>query len=133
MSTTIDIGIAEEQRKEVVHGRSQVLADSYSLYLRTHSYHWNVVGRMFHSLHAMFMDEYAELALAVDEVAERIGALGAPAHGTYREFAALSSVPQDTDRAGAWSHGRLVAPDCRHPGDRPLGTRQSAAAYTRDA
>jgi starvation-inducible DNA-binding protein len=97
MSSTIDIGIPDDQRAEIVHGLSRVLADSYSLYLRTHSYHWNVVGPMFHSLHAMFMEEYTELSLAVDEIAERIRALGAPAPGTYREFAALSSVPEDTD------------------------------------
>jgi len=76
MSQTVNIGIAEEQVGEIVHGLSRVLADSYSLYLKTHSYHWNVVGPMFHSLHAMFMDEYSELALAVDEIAERIRALG---------------------------------------------------------
>jgi starvation-inducible DNA-binding protein len=97
MSTTIDIGIPDERRDEIVHGLSRVLADSYSLYLRTHSYHWNVVGPMFHSLHAMFMDEYTELSLAVDEIAERIRALGAPAPGTYRQFAELSSVPEDVD------------------------------------
>jgi starvation-inducible DNA-binding protein len=78
-----------------------VLADSYTLYLKTHSYHWNVVGPMFHSLHAMFMEEYTELALAVDEIAERIRALGEPSPGTYREFGALTSVEEDTDRPDA--------------------------------
>ena len=97
MSQTVNIGIAEEQVGEIVHGLSRVLADSYSLYLKTHSYHWNVVGPMFHSLHSMFMDEYTELALAVDEIAERIRALGAPAPGTYWQFAELSVVPEDTD------------------------------------
>ncbi|MCA1781699.1 MAG: Dps family protein [Dermatophilaceae bacterium] len=97
MSSSVSIGIADDQREQVVHGLSRVLADSYSLYLKTHNYHWNVVGPMFHSLHAMFMDEYTELALAVDEVAERIRALGAPAPGTYRQFAELSIVPEDTD------------------------------------
>lgn len=97
MSQTVKIGIADEQLEEIVHGLSQVLADSYSLYLKTHNYHWNVVGPMFHSLHTMFMDEYSELALAVDEIAERIRALGAPAPGTYRQFAELSVVPEDTD------------------------------------
>ena len=97
MSNTIDIGIPAEQRDEIVRGLSRVLADTYSLYLRTHSYHWNVVGPMFHSLHAMFMEEYTELALAVDEIAERIRALGAHAPGTYREFGALASVPEDLD------------------------------------
>jgi len=97
MSSSVSIGIADDQLEQVVHGLSRVLADSYSLYLKTHSYHWNVVGPMFHSLHAMFMDEYTEMALAVDEIAERIRALGAPAPGTYRQFAELSVVPEDTD------------------------------------
>ena len=93
----IGIGIPEQQLEEIVERLSRVLADSYTLYLKTHSYHWNVVGPMFHSLHAMFMDEYSELALAVDEIAERIRALGAPAPGTYRQFAELSVIPEDTD------------------------------------
>jgi starvation-inducible DNA-binding protein len=110
MSTPVDIGIPEQQREAVVHGLSQVLADSYTLYLKTHSYHWNVVGPMFHSLHAMFMDEYTELALAVDEIAERIRALGAPAPGTYRQFAEMSAVTEDTDVPGAQEMiRRLVA------------------------
>ncbi|HEX2704607.1 MAG TPA: Dps family protein [Candidatus Lustribacter sp.] len=97
MTTTVDIGIPAERLDEVVSGLSRVLADSYSLYLRTHSYHWNVVGPMFHSLHAMFMEEYTELSLAVDEIAERIRALGSFAPATFRQFAAMSSVPEDTD------------------------------------
>lgn len=97
MSQSVEIGIPASKIEEIVTGLSRVLADSYSLYLKTHSYHWNVVGPMFHSLHAMFMEEYTELALAVDEIAERIRALGAPAPGTYRQFAALSSVPEDSD------------------------------------
>jgi starvation-inducible DNA-binding protein len=97
MSRSVSIGIADDQLEQIIHGLSRVLASSYSLYLKTHSYHWNVVGPMFHSLHAMFMDEYTELALAVDEIAERIRALGAPAPGTYRQFAELSVVPEDTD------------------------------------
>jgi starvation-inducible DNA-binding protein len=97
MSTSIDTQIPAERLEEVVAGLSRVLGDSYSLYLRTHSYHWNVVGPMFHSLHTMFMEEYTELSLAVDEIAERIRALGSFAPGTYRQFAALSSVPEDTD------------------------------------
>jgi starvation-inducible DNA-binding protein len=101
VSQSIEIGIPAAKLDEIVEGLSRVLADSYSLYLKTHSYHWNVVGPMFHSLHAMFMEEYTELALAVDEIAERIRALGAPAPGTYRQFAGLSSVPEDTDVPGA--------------------------------
>ncbi|NTV39082.1 MAG: DNA starvation/stationary phase protection protein [Demequinaceae bacterium] len=101
MSTTIDIGLTEEHRTEIVAGLSRVLADSYTLYLKSHNYHWNVVGPMFHSLHTMFEVQYTELALAVDEIAERIRALGAPAPATYREFAALSAVTEDTDAPNA--------------------------------
>lgn len=97
MSQTIDIGIPDQQLEKIVHGLSRVLADSYTLYLKTHSYHWNVVGPMFHSLHTMFMDEYTELALAVDDIAERIRALGSPAPGTYRQFTELAVVREDTD------------------------------------
>ena len=101
MSTSIDIGIPEGTRQEVAGGLSRVLADSYTLYLKTHNYHWNVVGPMFHTLHTMFEVEYTELALAVDEIAERIRALGEPAPGTYREFAALAAVAEDSDRPDA--------------------------------
>jgi starvation-inducible DNA-binding protein len=101
MTQNINIGIPEAQLQEIINGLSRVLADSYSVYLKTHNYHWNVVGPMFHSLHTMFMDEYTELALAVDDIAERIRALGAPAPGTYREFAALSVITEDTDRPDA--------------------------------
>jgi starvation-inducible DNA-binding protein len=97
VSQSVQIGIPAPELDEIVTNLSRVLADSYSLYLKTHSYHWNVVGPMFHSLHAMFMDEYTELALSIDEIAERIRALGAPAPGTYRQFAQLSSVPEDSD------------------------------------
>ena len=110
MSIPVDIGIPDEQRARIVHGLSSVLADSYTLYLKTHSYHWNVVGPMFHSLHAMFEEEYTELALAVDEIAERIRALGAPAPGTYREFTELSVLVEDTDQPEAREMvARLVA------------------------
>ena len=95
--TAIDNGIPAERRADVVAALARGLADTYSLYLRTHSYHWNVVGPMFHSLHAMFMEQYSELALAVDEIAERIRAHGSLAPGTYREFAALTSMTEDTD------------------------------------
>ncbi|NNE12941.1 MAG: DNA starvation/stationary phase protection protein, partial [Ilumatobacter sp.] len=75
----IDIGISEGDRHAIADGLSKVLADSYTLYLKTHNYHWNVVGPMFNTLHLMFEEQYNELALAVDELAERIRALGAPA------------------------------------------------------
>jgi starvation-inducible DNA-binding protein len=92
---TIDIGIETAQRREIADGLSHVLADSYTLYLKTHFYHWNVTGPMFQTLHLMFETHYTELALAVDLVAERIRALGFPAPGTYKQFAALSSIKED--------------------------------------
>jgi starvation-inducible DNA-binding protein len=101
MTISIDLGIPHENRIEVAEGLSRVLADSYTLYLKTHNYHWNVVGPMFHTLHTMFETQYTELALAVDEIAERIRAMGEPAPGTYREFAELTSVKEDTDRPDA--------------------------------
>ena len=101
MTTTPSIGIPEQARQVVAAGLSRVLADSYTLYLKTHNYHGNVVGPMFHSLHAMFMEQYTELSLAVDEIAERIRAIGELAPGTYREFAALTAVVEDTDHPDA--------------------------------
>ena len=95
---TIDIGIDEADRREITDGLSRLLADTYSLYLKTHNYHWNVTGPMFQTLHLMFETQYNELALAVDLIAERIRSLGAPAPGSYREFAALTSIEDDTDR-----------------------------------
>jgi starvation-inducible DNA-binding protein len=93
----IDIGIEEADRQAIANGLSRLLADTYTLYLKTHNYHWNVVGPMFNTLHLMFEAQYNELALAVDLIAERIRALGEPAPGSYREFGALSSVPEDSD------------------------------------
>jgi starvation-inducible DNA-binding protein len=98
---TIDIGIDEIDRRTITDGLSRLLADTYTLYLKTHNYHWNVTGPMFQTLHLMFETQYNELALAVDLVAERIRALGAPAPGSYHEFTALSSVPEDDDRPNA--------------------------------
>lgn len=110
MTTNIDIGIPDSALNEIVQGLSRVLADSYTLYLKTHNYHWNVVGPMFHSLHTMFMDEYSELALAVDDIAERIRALGASAPATYREFSALSVIQEESDQPDATEMvRRLVA------------------------
>lgn len=100
-TTTIDIGINEADRQAIAEGLSRLLADTYTLYLKTHNYHWNVVGPMFNTLHVMFETQYNELALAVDEIAERIRAIGELAPGSYREFAALSSVPEDTDQPDA--------------------------------
>ncbi|WP_255989367.1 Dps family protein [Chitinolyticbacter albus] len=97
----IHTGIAQEQRKDIAHGLSRLLADTYTLYLQTHNFHWNVTGPMFNSLHLMFEQQYNELALAVDSIAERIRALGFPAPGTYAEFAKLSSVKEVAGVPGA--------------------------------
>ena len=91
----IDIGIAEGQRKDIADGLSRLLADTYTLYLKTHNYHWNVTGPMFQTLHTMFETQYNELALAVDEIAERIRALGMPAPGSYKAYAELSSIAEE--------------------------------------
>ena len=90
----IDIGIKEKDRKAIAQGLSKVLADTYTLYLQTHNFHWNVTGPMFNTLHLMFETQYNELALAVDLIAERIRALGFPAPGTYSEYAKLSSIKE---------------------------------------
>lgn len=90
----IDIGIAEPKRIEIAEGLSRLLADSYTLYLKTHNYHWNVTGPMFQTLHLMFETQYTELALAVDVIAERIRSLGAKAPGSYSAFARLSTIKE---------------------------------------
>lgn len=90
----IDTGISEQDRRSIVEGLSRLLADTYTLYLKTHNYHWNVTGPMFQNLHLMFETQYAELALAVDLVAERIRALGSPAPGSYAQFAALTTLKE---------------------------------------
>ncbi|MEQ8998669.1 MAG: Dps family protein [Coleofasciculus sp. B1-GNL1-01] len=93
-SAPVNIGISEQDRKEIAEGLSRLLADTYTLYLKTHYFHWNVTGPMFHSLHNMFETEYTELAVAVDDIAERIRTIGYPAPGSYSEFAELSSIPE---------------------------------------
>jgi len=93
-STTIDIGINETDRTEIAAGLSRLLADSYTLYLQTHNFHWNVTGPMFQTLHVMFETHYTELALAVDGIAERICSLGMAAPGTYADFVRLSSIKE---------------------------------------
>ncbi|MBM3596895.1 MAG: DNA starvation/stationary phase protection protein [Alphaproteobacteria bacterium] len=97
----IDIGIGAGDRKKIADGLSRLLADSYTLYLKTHSYHWNVTGPMFNTLHLMFMEQYNELALAVDLVAERIRALGHPAPGSYAQYGKLTSIKESTSVPGA--------------------------------
>jgi starvation-inducible DNA-binding protein len=90
----VNIGIDETSRAKIADGLSSLLADTYTLYLKTHNFHWNVTGPMFQTLHLMFETQYTELALAVDLIAERIRALGYPAPGTYSEYAKLSSIPE---------------------------------------
>jgi starvation-inducible DNA-binding protein len=91
----IDIGIDPQNRKAIADGLSRLLADEYTLYLKTHNFHWNVTGPMFSTLHLMFETHYTEAATAVDLVAERIRALGFPAPGTYKQFAELSSIKEE--------------------------------------
>jgi starvation-inducible DNA-binding protein len=93
----VNIGITPKDRKAIADGLSRLLADTYTLYLKTHNYHWNVTGPHFNSLHAMFMAQYSEMALAVDLVAERIRALGHFAPGSYKAYAALSSIKEEDD------------------------------------
>ncbi|CAN5422771.1 non-specific DNA-binding protein DpsA [soil metagenome] len=95
MNQPINIGISEADRKELALGLSRLLADTYTLYLKTHNYHWNVTGPMFQTLHLMFETQYNELALAVDLVAERIRALGVYAPATYSQFVKLSSIKEE--------------------------------------
>ena len=90
----IDIGIKQADRTSIADGLKRLLADSYTLYLQTHNFHWNVEGPQFRELHLMFEEHYTELATAVDEIAERIRTLDVPAPGTYKEFAKLSSIEE---------------------------------------
>ena len=92
MAIPIDIGIGDKDRGAIAGGLSRLLADTYTLYLTTHNFHWNVTGPMFNTLHAMFMTQYTELWNAVDPIAERIRALGHSAPGSYAQFGALSSI-----------------------------------------
>ena len=94
LASKIDIGINEKDRKAIARGLSELLADSYSLYLMTHNFHWNVTGPMFNTLHNMFMTQYTEQWAALDLIAERIRALGEPAPATYKEFSKLTSIAE---------------------------------------
>lgn len=91
---SIQIGISDKDRKQITDGLSALLADSYMLYIKTHNFHWNVEGPMFNTLHVMFMDQYTELWNALDTLAERIRALGEYAPGSYKQFAALTSIEE---------------------------------------
>ena len=117
----IDIGIEDSKRVEIADGLKRLLADSYTLYLQTHNFHWNVTGPQFRELHLMFEEQYTELSTAVDEIAERIRTLGLPAPGTYKAFAAMSSieeidgVPEATDMLKILKVGHeTVVKTCRH-------------------
>lgn len=101
----IDIGIPEDARREIAQGISRLLADTYTLYLKTHNFHWNVTGPMFNTLHLMFEQQYTEMATAVDQIAERIRALGFNAPGSYAEFIKLTSIREEP--------GATEAPDWR--------------------
>lgn len=103
LAPAINIGITSSEREKIADGLSHVLADAYTLYLKTHNYHWNVTGSMFNSLHAMFMDQYTEQWTALDEIAERIRALGFKAPGSYRQFVALASIEETVlDDSSDW-------------------------------
>lgn len=104
----INLGIEEKDRQEISQGLSKLLADTHTLYLKTHNFHWNVTGPMFQTLHLMFETQYNELALAVDLIAERIRALGFFAPGSYREFAKLSSIKEEENVPDAREMIRLL-------------------------
>ncbi|MFN1834831.1 Dps family protein [Balneola sp. MJW-20] len=105
----VNIGISEEHREKIAEGLKKVLADSYLLYLKTHNYHWNVTGELFHQLHEQFEGQYNELAEAIDEIAERIRALGFRAPGSFKEFKELTSIEEDTDQPKAMEMVRRLA------------------------
>jgi starvation-inducible DNA-binding protein len=118
--STIDIGINEHDRSTIAQGLERLLADSYTLYLQTHNFHWNVTGPQFRELHLMFEEHYTELATAVDEIAERIRTLDVAAPGTYKAFAELSSikevegVPAASEMIGILTRGHeQVVKTCR--------------------
>jgi len=117
---SIDIGINEQDRINIAEGLKRLLADSYTLYLQTHNFHWNVTGPQFRELHLMFEEHYTELAIAVDDIAERIRTLDVAAPGTYKAFAELSSidevegVPAAKDMVGILTRGHeQVVKTCR--------------------
>jgi starvation-inducible DNA-binding protein len=97
----LNIGISSEDRQEITSGLSKLLADSYTLYLKTHNFHWNVEGPLFNTLHLMFEQHYTELATAVDEIAERIRALGVKAPGSYSTYAKLASIDEASGEESA--------------------------------
>jgi starvation-inducible DNA-binding protein len=104
----INTGIAEKDRAKIAAGLSRVLADNYTLYLKTHNFHWNVTGPMFNTLHLMFETQYNELWIANDQIAERIRSLGYPAPGTYAEFSRLASIKETPGQPKAEQMVRLL-------------------------
>lgn len=109
--TKVNIGISTENREAIAGALSRVLADTYVLYLKTQNYHWNVTGKLFHSLHEQFEEQYTELAEAVDEIAERIRALGFRAPGTFRDYRELTSIEEDDGQPDAGEMVRRLALD----------------------
>ncbi len=111
METAMELntGISQSDRETISAGLSRLLADSYTLYLKTHNYHWNVTGPQFNTLHQMFEGQYTELATAVDEIAERIRALGIKAPGSYREFTELTSIEEGNGEEAAEEMIRQLA------------------------
>lgn len=107
----INLGMPDTQRRAIAEGLSRLLADTYTLYLKTHNFHWNVTGPQFNSLHLMFEGQYTELALAVDLIAERIRALGEPAPGSYSAFAKLASINEADGVPNATDMVRILAED----------------------
>ncbi|MEN9933167.1 MAG: hypothetical protein RIS17_1740 [Pseudomonadota bacterium] len=107
----IDLGMTEDQRRAIAAGLSRLLADTYTLYLKTHNFHWNVTGPQFNSLHLMFEGQYTELALAVDLIAERIRALGEPAPGSYSAYARLATIAEADGVPDATEMVRMLAQD----------------------
>jgi starvation-inducible DNA-binding protein len=105
----INLGIDAKDREAIAAGLARLLADSYTLYLKTHNYHWNVTGPQFNTLHLMFETQYTELAAAVDEIAERIRALGVKAPGSYREFAELATIEEGDGNESAEEMIRQLA------------------------
>lgn len=107
-SSSINIGLTDKQREDIANGLSELLADSYSLYMMTHNFHWNVTGPMFSTLHQLFMTQYTEAWQALDAIAERIRALGHYAPGTYAEYARLSSIAEPTSVPSAEDMIRML-------------------------
>lgn len=101
MATKINIGLNDKERKNIAQGLGRLLADTYTLYLKTHNYHWNVTGPLFSSLHLMFEGQYTELAVAVDDIAERIRALGERAPASYKAFSKLTSIKENDSELSA--------------------------------